>query len=802
MTSIINNAINANSTTPLPLVQGGTGASLGNGTTGQLMTSQGSSASAWKNSGFITPYVVNPTAGIGNYTTIQSAITAASAGNDVYITPGTYTENLTLKAGVNLCTIKGNEVSGLVTIVGNATMSVVGTVEIANINLQTNGSNPFLTVSGSVASIVNLVNCVLTVGNQPGISFTSSSASAQINMSRCSGDLNTNTATFYTMTSPGTITIEYCFFTNSGASPNSSTNSTGLVDLYYSHFLSRFSTTGSGNINKNYCFIDTSAINQTGLTLFGTGTSDARFTDNLSGTASAISVGSGCTINCYKCLVNSSNTNAITGAGTINYTDLSFSGTSNTINVTTQNPIPFTLANGGTNASLTATANNLVYSTSTALALLATANSAALVTNSSGVPAWSSTMTNGQVIIGSTSGTPTAATLTAGSNVTITNGAGSITIASSGGGGGGITWQSVQTGNFSPAASNAYPVNTTSTAITATLPASPSAGNVIMFTDYAGTFATNALTINPNSLKINGSTSNLVLSNNRESLGIVYIDATQGWITFDGLNFNFPILINYLIIAGGGGGGGSGYGNGGGGGGGGYIIGSLYISSGYSYPITVGGGGAGTITTAFGANGNNSILGIAMPSTSTSIGGGGGACAATNGANGIGRNGGSGGGGSGNSSTQAGGSGTAGQGNNGGTSNATGSGAGGGGGATAVGGDGATGVGGNGGAGISSSISGSAVIYSSGGGGSGFFTAGTGGTNAGNGGTLSVSPTSGTANLGGGGGGYTTFGTAGNGGSGVVIISYAGSQIATGGTVTSSGGNTIHTFYSSGTFST
>jgi hypothetical protein len=33
-----------------------------------------------------------------------------------------------------------------------------------------------------------------------------------------------------------------------------------------------------------------------------------------------------------------------------------------------------------------------------------------------------------------------------------------------------------------------------------------------------------------------------------------------------------------------------------------------------------------------------------------------------------------------------------------------------------------------------------------------------------------------------------------------VIISYSGSQRATGGTVTSSGGNTIHTFTSSGTF--
>jgi hypothetical protein len=38
------------------------------------------------------------------------------------------------------------------------------------------------------------------------------------------------------------------------------------------------------------------------------------------------------------------------------------------------------------------------------------------------------------------------------------------------------------------------------------------------------------------------------------------------------------------------------------------------------------------------------------------------------------------------------------------------------------------------------------------------------------------------------------------GGSGIVIVRYSGAQQATGGTITSSGGFTIHTFTSSGTF--
>jgi hypothetical protein len=55
----------------------------------------------------------------------------------------------------------------------------------------------------------------------------------------------------------------------------------------------------------------------------------------------------------------------------------------------------------------------------------------------------------------------------------------------------------------------------------------------------------------------------------------------------------------------------------------------------------------------------------------------------------------------------------------------------------------------------------------------------------------------GSANTGGGGGaGYYTAGGA--GGSGIVIIRYPGPQIATGGTVTSFGGDTIHTFTATG----
>jgi hypothetical protein len=99
--------------------------------------------------------------------------------------------------------------------------------------------------------------------------------------------------------------------------------------------------------------------------------------------------------------------------------------------------------------------------------------------------------------------------------------------------------------------------------------------------------------------------------------------------------------------------------------------------------------------------------------------------------------------------------------------------------------------------GLASSITGTSVFRGGGGAGASTGTPGTGGN--GGGGDQS---TAGTANTGGGGGGASgdVGATGAAGGSGVVIISYLGPQRATGGTVTSSGGYTIHTFNSSGSY--
>jgi hypothetical protein len=100
----------------------------------------------------------------------------------------------------------------------------------------------------------------------------------------------------------------------------------------------------------------------------------------------------------------------------------------------------------------------------------------------------------------------------------------------SSGSSGGMTLAGVQSASFTAQGNYDYPVNTTSNAITMTLPAIPSAGQKIRVTDYAGTFATNNLTINGNGAKISGNSNNAVLNINDISFSLTYVDGTQGWL--------------------------------------------------------------------------------------------------------------------------------------------------------------------------------------------------------------------------------------------------------------------------------
>jgi hypothetical protein len=400
-----------------------------------------------------------------------------------------------------------------------------------------------------------------------------------------------------------------------------------------------------------------------------------------------------------------------------------------------------------------------------------------------------------------------------------------------------VDWcTTAKTAPFTGVSGNGYFVNTTCGAVTVTLPASPSAGDIISLKDYANTWQTNNVTLANNSSKINGICGNADLNTQDQSVTLIYVDSTKGWrvvqdstssvsgtsyITATGGTIsccgNYKIhtftsdgtfcvsagagslaVVDYLVIAGGGSGG---EGCGGGGGAGGFRESYCSTTSGcytasplasatslpvsvQSYPITVGGGGAGLPVCGPynpGNNGSNSVF-----STITSAGGGGGGGGPNAGPSVNGNPGGSGGGGQPGGPIGPVGQGGSGntppvsppQGQNGGNGfNNPGNKGGGGGGAGAAGNPGTApnGGGGPGGAGVTTSITASPVQRAGGGGGAS--SNGSSGCNGGAGGGGPAGypgglATAGTVNTGSGGGGGGCSGTTGAGGSGIVIIRY------------------------------
>jgi hypothetical protein len=136
------------------------------------------------------------------------------------------------------------------------------------------------------------------------------------------------------------------------------------------------------------------------------------------------------------------------------------------------------------------------------------------------------TYTNGQLLIGNTTGnTLTKATLTAGEGISITNSTGSITIASTGGGAGGLEYV-VKTANYTTSDLEGVLADTSGGAFTVTLPATPAAGAQVVVADSGNAWGTNNLTIARNGSTIDNVAENLVCDITGASVQLVYDGTT------------------------------------------------------------------------------------------------------------------------------------------------------------------------------------------------------------------------------------------------------------------------------------
>lgn len=310
-------------------------------------------------------WIVDPLGFNGTSTTMQAAINSASAGDTIQILPGTYTENLTLKDGLSFVTSDAAEVGK------NSNVKIIGKMtdngsevncSFTGIGFQTN-SDYIATLSA--ASNLVFTNCFFSGSNNT--LFQTSNGGINVYFYRCQGNLGT-TGIAFCSTTGGIYRLYNSQFTNSGNTTTVTNFTAGSLQIDDCELNFPVEVSSTGFFQANYSTIDTSAVNQIALTTAGAGTSSANFCQFSSGTASAISIGTGTTLTATFCDVNSTNTNAITGAGTINYGGIVYSGTSITNNVTTQNTIPWPVIQGGTGLSSPGTSGNVLTSTGTAWA--------------------------------------------------------------------------------------------------------------------------------------------------------------------------------------------------------------------------------------------------------------------------------------------------------------------------------------------------------------------------------------------------------------------------------------------------
>ena len=92
-------------------------------------------------------------------------------------------------------------------------------------------------------------------------------------------------------------------------------------------------------------------------------------------------------------------------------------------------------------------------------------------------------------------------------------------------------WNSTtQSTSFTASAGNQYFIDTSTAAVTLTLPSSAIIGDEIRVLDSAGTFDTNNLTIGRNSHKIQRDASDLTVTTEGAAFALVYHNSTNGWL--------------------------------------------------------------------------------------------------------------------------------------------------------------------------------------------------------------------------------------------------------------------------------
>lgn len=254
-------------------------------------------------------FIVSQNPGEGNYTTIASAISAASDGDVIFLMPGVYVvSNLALKAGVGMCgwTATGDFGEASVVIQGNMIDNGVGLAcNFQNITFDTDGDYS-LELTGTGSSI-SFFSCNFNAGDFA--SFSMNEGTQNIFLYQCIGDVGDTGIPFWNQ-SNGDIWFYNCQISNDGSSTTPPGITGGGVSAYGTNFGIPLAA-ANASLYLQDVVINTSGINTACVTLSSSATAIVNGGFYASGTASALIAGSGTTMTINEPIIQSSNANQI-----------------------------------------------------------------------------------------------------------------------------------------------------------------------------------------------------------------------------------------------------------------------------------------------------------------------------------------------------------------------------------------------------------------------------------------------------------------------------------------------------------
>ena len=407
-------------------------------------------------------WIVSTVPGLGATTDVMVAVNSAAAagGGTVYVQPGTYSFNGNFPAGVSVVGATPSQ-SGDVIFQGNYTVTT-GNVSFENITFlgQLGGATMNLSTSDEVTFDNCFISNISFVGSgilvSGGVTLVFQNSGIDTPLDALSGNTATITLLNSTIAASGagaaldlsanaTITATSCQFSAAGTTfivEIASVSYTGMNNKYV-----------AGGSSPCISFVANGTVVSIGET-FQSNAASGHFVTSSTPTTGRF----------FYCLA------VLTGSATSISPNVQVQAYPYLPGASIPSPLP--IADGGTDTTLFAI-NGAVLSGPTTTSALSAAS-----------------LGPGALLIGG-SGAPAAATLTAGSGITIVNGNNSITISSSSSG---LTWNDVTTPSATMAPANGYLADNAAL-VTLTLPATAPQFSVIEVSGYGAggwTIAQNA----------------------------------------------------------------------------------------------------------------------------------------------------------------------------------------------------------------------------------------------------------------------------------------------------------------------